>query len=315
MGIRFRKSVKVAPGIRINVGKKSSGISIGNKYGGISVNSKTGARSRVSAPGTGFSYSAKIGRKRGSKTCNSASSDTQTQNHDLYKDRWAFALLTIVFVTFSILLAVSKISTVLCISTFVLAVICGILTLVSFYQYWSLEETDELENPAHEVGGVDDDAAQAASTQRLTLFLDAQSLSSLNLDAFMEYSNMVQETASAVMNGSDADSDYADALTNELSLIRSEASARSIALKAHNSKHKEKKECASQTSDSAKARWVFLMATPLFLVGAILCAIGNLTIVSIAMFIMASVCGSFAVISFYRHGSLEETDEPDDDEA
>lgn len=32
MGFRFRKSFKVAPGVRLNVGKKSSSISVGNKY-------------------------------------------------------------------------------------------------------------------------------------------------------------------------------------------------------------------------------------------------------------------------------------------
>ena len=61
MGFRFRKSIKLAPGIKLNIGKKSTGISIGNKYGGISFNSKTGARSRASIPGTGISYSTKIG--------------------------------------------------------------------------------------------------------------------------------------------------------------------------------------------------------------------------------------------------------------
>ena len=50
MGSRFRKSFKVAPGVRVNLGKKSTGISIGGKYGGISVNSKTGARARVHCP-------------------------------------------------------------------------------------------------------------------------------------------------------------------------------------------------------------------------------------------------------------------------
>lgn len=60
LGFRFRKSVKIAPGIKLNVGKKSAGISIGGKYGGISVNSKSGARARVSAPGTGLSYTTKI---------------------------------------------------------------------------------------------------------------------------------------------------------------------------------------------------------------------------------------------------------------
>ena len=61
MGFRFRKSIKVAPGVKLNVGKKSVGVSVGGKYGGVSVNSKTGTRARVSAPGTGLSYTSKIG--------------------------------------------------------------------------------------------------------------------------------------------------------------------------------------------------------------------------------------------------------------
>ena len=70
MGMRFRKSIKIAPGVRVNVGKKSVGVSVGNKYGGFSVNSKTGARVRASAPGTGLSYSSKIGSS--SKTRNTS---------------------------------------------------------------------------------------------------------------------------------------------------------------------------------------------------------------------------------------------------
>lgn len=60
MGTRYRKSIKVAPGVKVNVGKKSVGISVGNEYSGISVNSKTGAHARISAPGTGMSYTTKI---------------------------------------------------------------------------------------------------------------------------------------------------------------------------------------------------------------------------------------------------------------
>ena len=41
MGLRFRKSIKIAPGVKINIGKKSVGMSIGGKYGGISMNSTT----------------------------------------------------------------------------------------------------------------------------------------------------------------------------------------------------------------------------------------------------------------------------------
>lgn len=60
MGLRFRKSFKIAPGVRFTVGKKSVGFSIGGKRAGVSINSRTGARARVSAPGTGFSYTTKF---------------------------------------------------------------------------------------------------------------------------------------------------------------------------------------------------------------------------------------------------------------
>ena len=49
MGLRFRKSVKIAPGVKLNIGKKSVGVSVGGKHGGVSFNSKTGARARISA--------------------------------------------------------------------------------------------------------------------------------------------------------------------------------------------------------------------------------------------------------------------------
>lgn len=57
MGMRFRKSIKIAPGVKLNIGKKSAGVSMGGKYGGISYNSKTGAKARTSIPGTGLSFS------------------------------------------------------------------------------------------------------------------------------------------------------------------------------------------------------------------------------------------------------------------
>ena len=64
MGMRFKKSIKVAPGVKVNIGKKSAGVSIGGKYGGMSFNTKNGTRARISAPGTGMSYSTKIGKKQ-----------------------------------------------------------------------------------------------------------------------------------------------------------------------------------------------------------------------------------------------------------
>lgn len=56
MGFRYRKSFKIAPGVRVNVGKSSAGISFGGNGLRYSINSKTGARTTVSIPGTGMSY-------------------------------------------------------------------------------------------------------------------------------------------------------------------------------------------------------------------------------------------------------------------
>lgn len=81
MGFKVRKSMKIAPGVRLNVGKKSSGISVGGKYGGVSFNSKTGARARVSAPGTGVSYSTKIG-STSKKTSTKKSTTHNTENNN-----------------------------------------------------------------------------------------------------------------------------------------------------------------------------------------------------------------------------------------
>lgn len=57
MGIRYRKSIGLGKGVRLNVGKGSLGISAGVKGAHVSVNSKRGVTTSVGAPGTGVSYS------------------------------------------------------------------------------------------------------------------------------------------------------------------------------------------------------------------------------------------------------------------
>lgn len=69
MGFRFRKSFKIAPGIRLNFGKKSSSISFGGK-GARHTISTTGRRTTtLGIPGSGLSYSYTSGGKK-SKTNN-----------------------------------------------------------------------------------------------------------------------------------------------------------------------------------------------------------------------------------------------------
>lgn len=72
MGLRFRKSFKIAPGVRWNIGTTRSSLSIGAK--GFGYNFSTGgAYSRIGIPGTGLSYRTNL---RSSDTSNEIEEDT-----------------------------------------------------------------------------------------------------------------------------------------------------------------------------------------------------------------------------------------------
>lgn len=57
MGLRFRKSIKIAPGVKINLNKNSVSATVGSKGAHYTVNSKGKRTSTVGIPGTGLSYS------------------------------------------------------------------------------------------------------------------------------------------------------------------------------------------------------------------------------------------------------------------
>jgi len=63
MGFRFRRSLKIGPGVRLDLGTKSAGFSFGTRGFHYSVNSARGARVTGSIPGTGLSYSTSLGEK------------------------------------------------------------------------------------------------------------------------------------------------------------------------------------------------------------------------------------------------------------
>ena len=55
MGFRFRRSIKILPGIRINLGKRGVSLSAGVRGAHITIG-KSGTRTTVGIPGTGVSY-------------------------------------------------------------------------------------------------------------------------------------------------------------------------------------------------------------------------------------------------------------------
>jgi hypothetical protein len=58
MGFRFRKSLKVLPGLRINLSKSGASLSVGQRGATVNINPK-GARATVGVPRSGLSYSSR----------------------------------------------------------------------------------------------------------------------------------------------------------------------------------------------------------------------------------------------------------------
>jgi hypothetical protein len=64
MGFRFRKQIKIAPGVKLNINKESASVSVGGK-GVTQTFSTTGkTTTTVGVPGSGVSYSATTGTKK-----------------------------------------------------------------------------------------------------------------------------------------------------------------------------------------------------------------------------------------------------------
>lgn len=61
MGLRFRRSKQIAPGIKFNVNKNSVGVTVGGKYGRITKNSSGRTTTSASLPGTGLYYQSTSG--------------------------------------------------------------------------------------------------------------------------------------------------------------------------------------------------------------------------------------------------------------
>lgn len=85
MGFGFRKSFKVAPGVRINVGKRGIGASVGTKGFRYSVNSSGQRRTTASIPGTGISYTTTSGSKK--RNYHSASYQRQRELAKIQKEK------------------------------------------------------------------------------------------------------------------------------------------------------------------------------------------------------------------------------------
>ena len=69
MGVKFRKSINLGSGTRVNLSRKGVGVSVGNKYVRTTKKAGGGSYSTFTAPGTGLSYRSKeSSTKKGSSS-------------------------------------------------------------------------------------------------------------------------------------------------------------------------------------------------------------------------------------------------------
>lgn len=73
MGLRFRKSISVAKGVKVNINKKSAGVTVGKRGAHYTINTTGKQTASVGLPGTGLSYSKSFGGKKKSNSKASSS--------------------------------------------------------------------------------------------------------------------------------------------------------------------------------------------------------------------------------------------------
>lgn len=100
MGLRFRKSVKVAPGVKLNINKGSIGVSAGVRGAHVSVNSKGTKTVSASLPGTGVSYVKTFGKSKSGKSKSSKNGKSGQTN--------IFKYIGIIFMIVLIAIAIGK---------------------------------------------------------------------------------------------------------------------------------------------------------------------------------------------------------------
>lgn len=99
MGLNFRKSFKIAPGIKMNIGKKGVGLSFGTKGARYSINSSGRRTKTIGIPGTGISYST-TSTKSKRKTTSSTTNSTNTYSRDnKLADQSPFLVFLVTFLT------------------------------------------------------------------------------------------------------------------------------------------------------------------------------------------------------------------------
>lgn len=109
MGFKFRKSFKMAPGVKLNLNKKSVGVTFGGKGVHYTVNSSGKKTTSVGIPGTGLYYSTTSNgtSSSGNKKHDMKGGNTQMKSENkkaFYESTWFIILSLLLFAPLGIYL-------------------------------------------------------------------------------------------------------------------------------------------------------------------------------------------------------------------
>lgn len=102
MGMRFRKSINLGGGARLNLSKSGIGASVGGKGFRVTKKAGGGTRTTISAPGTGISYVSESGK--GATTSATGTAAAASSNFLLFWIVWR--ALSLILIPASLLLMI-----------------------------------------------------------------------------------------------------------------------------------------------------------------------------------------------------------------
>lgn len=107
MGWRFRKSFKIAPGIKLNLNKKSTSVTFGTRGAHYTINSKGKRTKSIGFPGTGISYVETSGEEKStvpSSPSNISHTDSNLPEDDGKKNKGCLMFLLCLLLLFAAIL-------------------------------------------------------------------------------------------------------------------------------------------------------------------------------------------------------------------
>lgn len=77
MSLKFRKRIKIIPGININLSKGGASVSVGKPGATVNVGGKGGAKATIGIPGSGLSHTKQLSKPRRKSTKSEARAESK----------------------------------------------------------------------------------------------------------------------------------------------------------------------------------------------------------------------------------------------